>query len=546
MMKKIWSLFLLLPLLSGAQNLTLSKTDLPLSQEALKKGMFVTSTLDDQGNMLSFVAYDLKKNLLGYDVITVNKKGEFVGVTRQSVQPGTDPGYEVDVPKATEVVNPAEGLAVMRLSATSDSPTKLSLDAGRFDPIYRTNNDNVGNVISYTRVLRGFKFIAEKSQDLENSLQIFATHSIADNQLQAKYELLENSSTSLAYFPADASITMLGKNLQPVQRNINPHNLLTTAKFDGKTKTITELKTHELDYNFGLVTTGITAKGDRALLVSTLNAPTNNAAHQKWQAGDAPFMTYVSMNAAGELVDKINFKASAIRGTFYLFSSKKADYILGAVDGAYKGYYNADLNKPSQFDILKIENGAVVQQHSYTTEVIANTLHKKPGGKKGKHAFKSIQFEQAYTLKNGDILIFATSEDDNIILQLTADAQLKASYAVPRMSGKDFSRSGVQVAEYKDEIYLLYREQAPFMTSAKVKSNVGTASSAKIAFDRAEELNTFGRIVKINTKSLNCSSPIDIKEDVIVGEKPLFLSETGALILLLRDKNSAFKLGRIQ
>ena|GEM_PF-1667623 len=540
-------LLLLLPVLSNGQNLVLKKTEIEVSKDARKKGMYVSSTRDEQGNILSFVAYDLKKNQLGFDVITVDNKGAVVGVKSEVVVDGKTTGYNVEIPKPGTVANPAQGKTVLRLVTANGMLGKMKIEEEKFEPRYRKNEDNIGNTIVYTKVLRGFKFEPGKSYDSDTKLNIFAAHSSTANNLQASYNIIEGLiPNTVAYLPAQGEIAFLGKSPQVGKSSPNAHNVITTGKFEGKTKTFTNLKEHVLEYNLGMVTTGFSADGNRAVLTSTVNAPSSIAAHKKWQAGDEPYMSFLSFTANGDLVDNVTFKASAIRGNFCIVPGKNANYVVGSVDGDHKGYFRADVGKPSQLEIIKIENGKVAAQRTFDMETITKSLLKTPGGKKGKLSYKVLYFEYSQVLSNGDILVFAATDESNIIFQFDADGQLKATYMPGRVDGKDFSRSGLQVIENNNEVYVMYREQAPGMAIGFVKSFKGAGVTKKVEFDRVDELMTYGRIVKINTSALTCSMPVDITEEVILGETPLFLGASGELLLLLRDSKDNYSLGRIE
>jgi len=529
------------------QALSLKKTAIKLSKDADKKGMFVGSTLDTYGNILTFVAYDLKKNVLGFDVITVDKRGVVISVKSTVVRPGADPSYDVDIPTAGDVINPAQGKTMLRLVTANGMLGTMKIEEGRFEPRYRTNEDNVGNVITYTRVLRGFKFVPGESFDSDTKLNIYAAHSTSANNIQANYPIIEGLlPNTISYLAAEGEIAFLGKNPQVDKNSAHAHNVVTTGKFDGKTKTFTGLKDHVLEYNFGLVTTGFSADGHRAVLTSTVDAPSTIADHKKWQAGDTPFMSYLSFNTSGDLVDNITFKASAIRGDFCIVPGKNANYVVGSVAGNHKGYFRADVGKPSQLEIIKIENGAVRAQRIYDIETITKSLLKLPGGKKGKLSYKTLSFDYAQVLNNGDILLFAAADDNNVIFQFSADALLKATYSVGRVPGKDFNRAGLQIIENKDELFVMYREQAPAMVRGFVQSFKGAGGTKKIAFDRVDELMTYGRIVKINANKLTCSLPVDITEEVILGEMPMFLGGSGELLLLLRNSSNKYSLGCIE
>lgn len=540
-------LLFLSPAWAIGQNLSLTKTAVEISADARKKGMFVSSTLDEQGNMLSYIAYDLKKNQFGFDVITVDKNGSLRGVTSQLQQAGADPGYEIDIPQAGAVADPAKGKSFLRLITDNSVLGQMKIETGKLEPRYRTNDDQLGYVITYTPVLRGFRFVPGKPVDSVNKINIFATHSTAENNVEANYNIIQELlPNTVAYLPADGEVAFLGKNPQPKKKSSNAHNVITTGLFDGKTKSFRQLKEHVLEYNLGPVTTAYSASGNRVVLTSTFNIPSTNDDHKKWQISDIPYMSYLSFNTSGAMVDQITFKVSAVRGNFCVVPGKSVDYVVGSIDGDHKGYYQADVSKPTLLEIIKIENGGVSVQRTFDMETIAKSLLKMPGGKKGKLTYKNLVFEGSYLLKNGDLLLFAAAEDNNIVFQFSNDAQLKATYATGRLPGKDFNRSGVQVVENNEEIYILYREQAPGMARGWVKNIQGIGATKKVTFDRADELFTFGRIVKINTTQLSCSLPVDITEHVILGESPFFQGTAGSLLMLLRDSKDNYSIGKLE
>ena len=57
-----------------AQKLNVKDIEMPISKEAKKKGMYVNTTLTDEGNIRTFISYDLKKRLSRYIFVFSSKR----------------------------------------------------------------------------------------------------------------------------------------------------------------------------------------------------------------------------------------------------------------------------------------------------------------------------------------------------------------------------------------------------------------------------------------------------------------------------------------
>jgi len=537
--KILCAAFIFWGLAANAQKLTETTVELTSSKMAKKKGMYVETTLTEDGNIRSFVAYDLKKGELGFDVFTLNMDGKLIETASEVANPETEKKYNVSIPDPDKVENPGQGVKVLRLVTANGVLGKLNIEEGYFEPKYATSKEYGPYLTTYTQVLRGFKFEETESNKSDMRLNIFASHCAAGDDLEKSYTILEGLiPNTIGYFKSDAVIAFLGKDIRVDLKNPKGSNYLVTGQFDGKTKSFLNIKEHTLDYNVCNVTTGWDGKGNRSFLVSTLNAPTSSAELNKTQAKGHPYMSYLTMDTVGNLIDNVTFDSKSVRGNFGVYGSGDAHYIFGNINAKHDGYYRFDVGTPTDFQIVKIEGGKVVEQKVMSMDELEN-IAVTPDGKKTKLKYKDIQYHWYHTLENGDIIAFAQTPKNYLIYQIGSDANMKALYVYDRLEGIGHSMS---LKEIDGQLYLLYRTQSGEMVQG-LKKNIskGSGYMKNTNFSRVDELTTFGRLVKIDPESLSCSEPLDYNSDVILGTDPMFESSTGGVILPVRDKKRDYK-----
>lgn len=527
-----------------SQKLKTAEVELPTSKDASKKGMYVSTTLTKDNTINTYVAYDLKKGALGFDVATVDLSGKLVGSASEVAGNGAAEKYGITIPDPDMVENPAKGQRVLRLVTANGVLGKLKVEEGSFEPKYATATDYGPNVITYTRVLRGYRFAPDDSHDSDMRLNIYAAHATPENDIERSFNIIEGLlPTTVAYMPATGVIGFLGKDARFDKDSPNAHNVLISGQFDGKTKSFTNVKEHVLDYNVSLVTTGYTDDGKRSVLASAVNAPTTIGAHKKWQADGVPYMTYMTFDTEGNVKDNVTFKSKSIRGNFGVTAFDGAHYVVSLVNSGHDGYYRADIGKATDFQIVKIQNGSVAAQEVVSLED-AEKLVKAPGGKGGKLKVKQLAFTKYEKAPNGDILAYSFEGSQYVVIQFDANAKLKAIYTIERVPGKELFPTGVQSIAVGGDLYVLFREQSVAIAQGVTKSfSRSTASYMKnVNFSRVDELICYGTIVRLNAAGLSLSEPVDVADDVILGETPLIPGADGLLLVPTRDTKRNYKM----
>lgn len=524
--------------ISQAQKITRTDVPIPLSVAAEKKGMYVATALHKESNSIrTFVAYDLKKDELGFDVAMVDLSGKLNGVVSEKAGPEAATRYGLTIPAPNTVKNPAQGLRILRLVTANGMLGKLKVEEGNFEPKYRTNVDVTGNLITYTPVLRGFKFNAVSSIDSDMRLNIFAAHTDPGSDIQRDYTILEGLvPNTVGYYDLNAGLSFLGRDARFDKNSTNAQNVLISGRFDGKTKSFKDLKEHVLDYNCVKAADGFDGNGNRAVLVSTLNAPTTIGAHKKWNAGGKQLMTYVSFDTKGAVIENVTFESASVKGNFGIYGAKDATYIIGSVNGNHDGYYMAAVGKPTVFQITKIQNNRVAAQVSTTMDQI-QAMVATPGGKKGKLDFGDLAFWKYQETGSGDHLAFAQHSGGMVIFQFGADAQVNGIYAIGRVDGKDLFQSGLSTANNGRGIWILLSEQSAAIALG-LRMSMGRYEGGlqrDVNFSRVDEIMNFGKVVRLDPVARMLSESIDINEEVILGADPMFLGAQGELMLPVRD-----------
>lgn len=543
----LWVVLLLMSTSTAiSQKLQMEEVEFPISKTAQKKGMYVSTGWSDSGTLNTFIAYDLKGDILGFDVISVDKSGKLAGTASETASADTQKKYGITIPDPETVQNPAQGKSILRLVTSNGVLGKLKVEEGYFEPKYATSSETSGNWITYTKVLRGFKFVGEKSVDSDTRLNVYAAFSTPENSVEQTYTIIEGYiPNTVGYLFENGEISFLGKNAQFDKNSPNAQNVVMTGKFDGKTRTFKNMQEHVLEYNLHDVTSGFTADGNRAVLLSTVNAPSTISAHKKWQSQGIPYMTYMSFDTEGNVKENVTFKSKSVRGNFGLFGHANANYVLGSINSDHDGYHRADVGKVSDFQVVKLVNGQVEKQEVFTLDQL-EAMSATADGKSAKLKSKDIVFSWYESLSNGDFLAFADGPGENLIFQIGADAQLKKVYVLDRVPGKELYRFGVQTQQSGDDLFVLYREQSPVLSLGVSRSvSRGSGYAKNINFSRVDELMTYGSLYKLNPSAMTISEPVNFTSDVILGDTPMFSGDAG-LMLPLRDSKGGYKMALVK
>lgn len=518
----------------------LQRTDIPiaLSPAAEKKGMYVITSLNaDASALQTFVAYDLKKDELGFDVATVDLTGKLNGVVSEKASPETALRYGVTIPPPNAVKNPAQGLKIIRLVTANGILGKLKVEEGNFEPKYRTSVDAGTYVVTYTPVLRGFKFNATSSVESDMRLNIFAASTDPDSDIERNYTILEGLvPNTIGYYDLNASVSFIGKDSRFDKNSPNAQNVLISGRFDGKSKSFVDIKEHVLDYNLVKAADGFDGKGNRAVLVSTVNAPTTISAHKKWNAGGKQLMTYVTFDLKGNVLENVTFESASVKGNFGIYGTKDATYILGSVNGNHDGYYMAAVGKPTLFQITKIKNNQVTAQVKMSMDEL-QSLAVTTGGKKGKLDYGDLAYWKFQETGTGDHLIFAQHPGGMVVFQFGTDARINGVYDIGRVDGKELFQTGISTVNNGKGLWLLLTEQSGAIALG-LKMSMGRYSGSyqrDVNFSRVDEIMNFGKVLRLDPVGHTLSESIDINEEVILGADPMFLGAKGELMLPVRD-----------
>ncbi len=526
---------------SNAQKLKQEDVELPVSKEAKKKGMYVNTTLTEDGAIRTFIAYDLKKGEMGIDVITVDASGKLIENSSEMANSEFASKYQITLPDPGTAVNPGKGVKVLRLVSSTGIMGKLKIQEGYFEPKYATSTDYGPYLTTYTSVLRGYKFEDEKTTESDMRLNIYAAHCKDGDDLEKSYAILEGLiPNTIGYYNKNATIAFIGKDARIPDKNAtNGANVVISGQFDGNSGSFINLKENVLKYNQAPVTSGFDGKGNRSVLVSTLNSPSSSAALNQWQAKGKPYMTYMTMDTEGNVIDNVTFESNSVRGNFAIYGIEDSHFVFGSINSGHSGYYRFDVGSPSHLQIVKIQKGEVVNTALVSLEEMEAMLI-TPGGKKGKLKYKDIEFTNFIAAPKGGLMAFAQSAKETYIYHINMDGNLMSVYAMERLPGTHF---GVQVLPSGDDIYALYRTQNGTISQGIKKSiSNGYGYMKNVNFSRIDELMTFGRVFKINPATKTCSEPVDIMGDVILGQDPMFSGSNGELILPVRDTKRNYKM----
>ena len=533
--------FICLHLVSNGQKLNVSETEIPLSKEAAKKGMYVNTTLTDDNNIRIFVSYDLKKGSLGFDVITISPSNELVDNKSEIASSETALEYNVNIPAPGTVDVPGSGEKVLKLSQSAGVAGYLKVSSGRFDPVYKIYSTTYGNVTTYTSVLKGYKFKEESTSKSDMKLTVYGTNSKIGVDLEDTYLILDQVFTmKVGYYKKGARFAFIGKNAQWDKNSPNGSNVIISGLFDGNTSKFTNIKEHVLDYNVTKVTSG--SDGENTLvLLSTLNAPSSVKAWDKYQAKGKHYQTLMTLDKESNVTENITFQSKSSRGNFAVFAAGNEKYILGNINADHEGYYRFDVGGSTHFQITVIKDGQVAIQEAMSVEELGELVI-TPGGKKGKLKLRDIKFVDFRSMPNGDKIAFAIGQKHYYGFQFDSNAKIKQIYMVEKIPE---AGAGIAIETFDrsdNEIYVVFK--SPLYRGFKKDYGYGLLAKS-VTFDRSDEALTFARIVKINTGEKSCSEEYDILENMIVGEDTFFKGPNGELLFPTKDKKGRYTMLKI-
>ena len=533
---------------ANAQKLKVEDIDLPVSKTAKKKGMFVNTTLTENGDIRTFISYDMKGNKLGIDVFTVDATGKLIDNSSEIASKSVATKYNIDIPAPGTMENPSKGVNVLRLVGSTGIAGKLKIEEGYFKPKYATSTDYGPYITTYTSILRGYKFQDEKVNKSDYRLNMYGANFKEGDNLEQSYSILEGIvPLTVGYFRKEATIAFMGWDARiPDKDAENAANVIYTGQFNGNTFDFFNIKPTILEYNQRLITKTYDYQGNLAVLVSTLNAPTSSAKLNEHQAKGIPYMTYLTMDKESNIVDNVTFESGSVRGNFSLGSYDGNHFIIGNINANHDGYARNDIGTSTHFQVVKIKEGKVVnKQMTSKEEMLAKAV--TPKGEKTKLKYKDLQFTNFIQSPNGDgSLTFARAfpGKEDFIFHVDNNGYLKTVYAMPRFEGIFHS---VQVMGSGNDIYVLYRTQNGEIAQGISKSiSRGAGYMKNVTFSRVDELMTFGRVHKINLLNKTISDPVDFLPDVILGADSMYKGSSGELILPVRDAKRNYRMVTIK
>lgn len=531
----------------NAQKLNADFVDVAVSKNAKKKGMYVSSTMTQDGHIQSFISYDLKKKGVGFDVITFDKSGKLVESKEEIGDKTTASKYGIEIPEPGKIQNPADGKKVIWLR--KDLMQKLTADKGFFEARYATSKEYGGYVTTYTPVFKGYKFISGEKvkHDLNVRPMIFNMDEAAD--LQNMYTLLVDFKAmyggSSTYIPIDGQVGFAGIIQEKISiKNPSPYNFnrIVTGIFDGSTFSFKNQKIYELHYAALQVCNADLGNGIKGALLAPLNAPTSQKDANKYLAKGKNYVTLLSIDSKGNLIDNVTFTSKSVRGVFGAYPNDGSTYVFGFLNADHDKYYRADIGKFTHFQITQLKDNKEVFTKAYSVEDLESKL-KVPEGEKSKFKFntKILNILKMEALPNGDLMLFVQTPEEYALIQFTPTGDLLAFYRVEKPD-KDLSGYDILTQTIGKEVLVLFRFQNPGIAQG-VKSSVsrGSGYMKNITFSRVDELMTYGRFVNLNPESKTMSKPVDVLKDVMLGADPLIPGDDGKFLIFARDAKRNYK-----
>lgn len=527
----------------AGQDLKLTVVDLPISKVAKKKGLYVETVVKDVNSYSTFISYDVKKQL-GFDVITFDKNGNVLNHKEEIVSEQTGAKYGIKIPSPGKIEVPGAGQQVLAVVGSVGVLGKFKVKRGSFEPKYATSVDYGGNITTYTPILRGFKFVEKDEVKTDFRAGMFAINP-KDGEIERNYTLIEGMVNNvIGYIPATSSTAFLGAVVEKVSIKDPTEfagNRLLHGVFDGKTMSFTKetitVFPHAVTIPISRVTT---PEGNKAVLVSALKVVTTYAPQRKWIASNPKLMSVISIDKEGNLVDSITWESTSVRGNFTLTANKDATYVLGLINSGHDGFYRFDIGKVTDLQITKIKSGKLEFNKTFSLDEMASGL---VGGKGKLKLNSTIWCSGMSDLPNGDILALFASPSDYFMVQFTPSGELKASYTVNRVDGKELFHKDNLVHVSGDNVYVVFREQSAAIAQGVSKSfgRNSTTYIKDLSFSRIDELMTYANIVKINPKELTITKPVEITDFVLLGNYPILEGVDGAILLTGRKLRGEYK-----
>ncbi|MCF8370837.1 MAG: hypothetical protein K9H64_04390 [Bacteroidales bacterium] len=531
----------------NAQKLSADFVDVPVSKNAKKKGMYVSTTMTKDGQIQSFISYDLKKKGVGFDVVTFDKSGKLLDTKEEIGDKTAASKYGIEIPEPGTIQNPADGKEVIWLR--KDLMQKLTADKGHFEAQYASSKEYGEYVTTYTPVFKGYKFISGEKvkHDLNVRPMIFNMEEAAD--LQNMYTLLVDFKAmyggSSTYIPIDGQVGFAGIIQEKISiKNPSPYNFnrIMTGVFDGKTFSFKNENIFELHYAAMQVCNADLGNGIKGALLAPLNSPTSQKDANKYLAKGKNYVTLLSIDSQGNLVDNVTFTSKSVRGVFGAYPNDGSTYVFGFLNADHDKFYRPDIGKFTHFQITQLKDNKEVFTKAYSVEDLENKL-KVPAGEKSKFKFntKILNIIRMETLPNGDLLLLVQTPEEYALIQFSPNGDLGAFYRVEKPD-KELSGYDILIETIGKEVLVLFRFQNPGIAMG-IKSSVsrGAGYMKNITFSRVDELMTYGRFVKLNPETKSMSEPVDILKDVMLGSDPLIQGEDGKFLIFARDAKRNYK-----
>lgn len=532
----------------AGQELTMKVTDMPISKKAKKSGMYVETVIKDDNSYSTFISYDLKKQL-GFDVITFDKNGNVLSNSEEIASEESGKKYGIKIPSPGKIDVPGDGKSVLAIVGSVGVLGKFKIKKGTFEAKYASSVDYAGNLVVYTPILRGFKFVEKEEIKTDFRAGMFMINP-KEGEIDRDYNLIESMVNNVVgYIPANSSTAFLGAIVEKISIKDPTEfagNRLLHGVFDGKSMSFTKenitIFPHAITLPISKVTT---PEGNKAVLVSALKVVTTYAPQKKWISSNPKLMSLLSIDKEGNIVDSVTWESKSVRGNFSLSANKDATYVLGLINNDHDGFYRFDIGKITDLQITKIKSGKLEYNKSFSLEEMASKL---AGGKGKLKLNTTIWCSGLKDLPNGDILGLFASSSEYFMVQFTPSGELKATYKTDRVPGKDLFHKDNLVHISGDNVYIVFREQNTAIAQGVTKSFGRNAHTymKDLNFTRIDELMTYASVVKINPKELTITKPVEISENVLLGDYPIFEGADGSILLTGRELRGEYKIFTIK
>lgn len=256
------------------------------------------------------------------------------------------------------------------------------------------------------------------------------------------------------------------------------------------------------------------------------------------------------VNAQGELVDTTEYRSAGNDGIYAIKEIGDAIYIPAVVDGKQKGFYNGLVNKPTHFQITKVENGNVVFNRSYDFETIEEIV-KAPTGEKFKGLkIGTVSWGEHQQMKNGEVVFFANDEDNFYAFHIDPKGNLKSIYTKERYDSKGRIIDSQFVTNSTGDALWMTRETPEGVASTEFDISESVSSStdyfgttytttATATPRNVLEIKSVTKITPVALSSGNLGSQkiIGGKNYLVVGDTGFLVDKEGNMLLIGYDLN---------